>query len=209
MLHPQPPAPLARLRAARRRVVLDDVWATPTASHRSVLAWRHGRPPVVLKLSLGVRVGRARRALTEEQVACGVVISRLLETIPRSDREALRFDWFSEPAGAVETGSRSGWLLRRLPAATREPGAGALLPAFSLTAPRGERLPLLVDWIRRSGLPPEAFVVERLLRSYVDVLAYLLFEQGLQVEGHPQNVLFEVDADESWTGRLILRISRT
>ncbi len=37
------------------------------------------------------------------------------------------------------------------------------------------------------------------------MLAYLLFEHGLQYEGHPQNVLFEISMDERLTGRLVLR----
>jgi hypothetical protein len=66
-------------------------------------------------------------------------------------------------------------------------------------------VPLLVSLIRRSKQNPETFVIDRLIQPYVNALAYLLFEQGLQHEGHTQNVLFEVDEKERLTGRLVLR----
>ena len=74
-VHPQPPAAHRRLQATFGSAALPEVWATPTASYRSVLAWRRGREPVVLKLSLGVKLGGAGRALTEAQVASGVLMS--------------------------------------------------------------------------------------------------------------------------------------
>jgi hypothetical protein len=86
-----------------------------------------------------------------------------------------------------------------------EQRGGDLVPMFSLIAARGERVPLLVDLIRRSGLQPERFVVEKVLRPYVTVLAYLLLEEGIQVQGHAQNILVEIDRHEGLTGRLVLR----
>ena len=88
--------------------------------------------------------------------------------------------------------------------------AGRVLSAFPRAGvlPRlasRRRAPLIVDLIRRSGRKPEAFVLEELIRPYVKVLAYLLFEEGIQVEGHAQNVLVEIDADEGLTGRVVLR----
>ena len=44
-----------------------------------------------------------------------------------------------------------------------------------------------------------------LLAPYVRALSYLLFEHGLRAEGHPQNVLLEVDEHDRPTGRLVLR----
>ena len=47
LLHPQRPASHTRLVRAHGCQALDGVVATPTASYRSVLAWRPGRPPVI------------------------------------------------------------------------------------------------------------------------------------------------------------------
>ena len=205
LLHPQPPAAHSRLAERFGCVPLDGVSATPTSSFRSVLAWQRGRLPVLFKLSLGASVLRVRRGLTEKEVACGVILSGLFDTIDPGNRGRLGLDWFSEPAGMVETDSRQGWILRLVPRLMSESRAGTLVPAFSLISRRGERVPLLVDLIRRSGIRPEAFVVEKVLRPYVEVLSFLLFVEGVQVEGHTQNVLFETDGDESLTGRIALR----
>jgi hypothetical protein len=204
-LHPQPPASHRRLRASFGSSALVEVSATPTASFRTVLAWRTGHRPVLLKLSLGARVGGLRRSLGEFHLASGVIISRVMDTIPAADRQRHGFDWFSEPAGVVETRSGSGWLLRHLPAMMNESAAGDLVPAFSLISRRGERPPWLVDLIRESTLGAEQFVVDMLLQPYVKALAYLMFEHGLHLEGHTQNVLFETDRQGRLAGRIVLR----
>lgn len=202
LLHPQRPESHARHVRAHGYQSLDGVQATPTSSYRSVLAWRTGRTPVILKLSIGAVIGRTRRALREEQIARAVIVTRLFEAIPAEDRARLGLDWCREPAGVAETDKSHGWLLRQLPPSA--PGCTSI-PAFSLVSRRGADEPLLVDMIRRSGVRPEAFVVDRLLAPYVDALSYLLLEHGLQAEGHSQNVLLEVDDALNLTGRLVLR----
>jgi len=206
-LHPQPLNAHGRLFRTYGGQPVPGLTATSTSSYRSVVAWRQNGAgsPAILKLSIGAVIGRIHRALRENQVARGVVISSLFDTIPESDRERLGLDWFAEPAGMAETASRHGWLVRRLPRLLSEPGTTSLLPAFSLISRRGTRAPILVDLIKRSRRRAEAYVMDCLLAPYVSALAYLLFEQGLQYEGHPQNVLLEVDARDQPTGRLVLR----
>ena len=51
----------------------------------------------------------------------------------------------------------------------------------------------------------ELFVARELLVPYVNALAFLLLGEGITFEGHLQNVLLEVDAEGSLTGRLLLR----
>ena len=89
-----------------------------------------------------------------------------------------------------------------------EPGMTTLMPVFSLISHHGDRVPLLVRLIRRSTRTPEDFVIDTLIRPYVNAEANLLFEQGVQHEGHAQNVLVEVDANERLTRRLIARFRR-
>lgn len=206
-LHPRPPAAHIRLSRKHGRERLPGIVATPTSSYRSVITWnRNGhRSPVLLKLSLGAIVGRIRRAFREDQIARAVVISSLFDLIPRAARERLQFDWFAEPAGVTETHSEHGWLLRRLPRCLTKPGSTKTIPVCSLISRCGDRPPLLVEMIRRARQKPESFVIEHLLRPYVNVLAHLLFEEGLQFEGHSQNVLMEVGEDDRLTSRLVLR----
>lgn len=206
-LHPQPPAAMRRLARSNGREALAGVAATPTASYRSVVVWqRSGRAAAaVLKLSLGAIIGGIRRRFTELYIAQSVVLSSVLATVPRGDRERLGLDWFSEPCGAVDAESRHGWVLRRLPQLMSEPGTTTVMPVFSLISRDGDRVPLLVRLMQRSMRRPEEFVIDALIRPYVNAEAYLLFEQGVQHEGHTQNVLVEVDPSERLTGRLILR----
>ncbi len=205
VLHPQSTAAHRRLRATFGAERLAHVWATPTASYRTVLAWRHERPPVMLKLSLGARLGRLRRTITEYYMVTGLMVSQLLETMSRARRRALALDWCAETGGVVDTQSGTGWLLREFPAMMRERGAGELVPAFSLIAPVGSAPPLLLTLIRTSGMRAETFVIERLLVPYVRVFAALLLEEGIQLQGHAQNVLVEVHPEHGLTGRFVLR----
>jgi hypothetical protein len=207
LLHPQAPAALRRLAPAGECEVLAGVAATPTASFRSLVAWqRRGQSDaVVLKLSLGAVVGRKRRRFTELYVAQGIVLSSVLATIPVVDRTRLKLDWFTESSGVVDVRSRHGWLLRRLPESLTGPGTTTLMPVFSLISQHDDCEPLLVRLARRSARAPEDFAIDTLIRPYVNAEAYLLFEQGIQHEGHAQNVLVEVDAHQRLTGRLVLR----
>jgi hypothetical protein len=205
LLHPQAPAAHRRLRVAHGSTTLEGVWTTPTASIRTVVAWRGGYRPVLLKLSLGAAIGRLRRSITEYYLVTGILVSHLLETIPHSVRRRLGLDWFPEPAGAVDAASGTGWILRHFPALMTEAKAGDLVPGFSLIAPRGDDAPLLVELIRQAGVRPEEFVVERLLKPYVKVLAHLLLEEGIQLQGHAQNILLEVDRSRGLTGRIVVR----
>jgi hypothetical protein len=59
--------------------------------------------------------------------------------------------------------------------------------------------------IADSGLAPERFVLEHMLRPYVTALGWLLLEEGIQVEGHTQNILFEVSGGGKLTGQVALR----
>ena len=79
------------------------------------------------------------------------------------------------------------------------------MPVFSLVATQGSATPLLVDLIREARARPEPFIVRHVLGPYVRVLAYLLFEEGIQVEGHAQNILVELGSDQRLTGRIVLR----
>jgi hypothetical protein len=158
-----------------------------------------------MKLSLGAIIATTRRSLRENQVARAVLISSLFETIPASVRNRLGFDWFAEPCGMVETKSRHGWLLRRWPHFFLAGRAGSLIPTFSLISRSGDQPPLLVRLARRSRKSPEQFLLDTIVAPFIKVMAYLLFEEGLQYEGHAQNVLWEINQAENLTGRMILR----
>jgi hypothetical protein len=181
---------------------------TPTASYRSLLAWRATtEPPVVIKTSLDLVVGGLHRALQEHEIACALMVNRLLEEIPPAHKEQLRFDCFREEAGLVLAKKRHGWLLRTLPdSLCSRRRYTTLVPAFSLISTRGDRPPLLVELIKSSGRSAERFVAEQILLPYVNVLSHLLFAEGISLEAHTQNVLYEVSArSKRLTGAIVLR----
>lgn len=189
---------------ASHGLVRSGLTVTPTASFRSLLAWSDRGDAAVLKVSLGATIGRVHRRLREDQIARAMVVNQVLETIPAAAREKARLSWFSEVAGVVDARRRHGWLLRTLPPTGVDSG-GAHVPAFSLISRRGEREPLLVELIRRSGERPELFVAREVLAPYVNALAFLLFAEGVEFEGHTQNVLYGMGGDGALTGEILLR----
>jgi hypothetical protein len=70
---------------------------------------------------------------------------------------------------------------------------------------RAEQTPPLVRLISASGLSPFIYVLEKIVRPLVHALSYLLFEEGLSVECHSQNILYELDGASELTGKVILR----
>jgi hypothetical protein len=172
-----------------------ELFATPTSSYRTVLAWARDRSPMMLKLSLGAVVAKVRRALKEEELARALIVTRVLDTIPREYLREVGLAWCPERAGIVHRESGHGWMLREFPKLERK--SAWLVPAFSLG-------PWLEESIKSEGARPEDVVIDRLVRPYVAVVAHLLLEQGIEVEGHAQNVLFEVDR-ERLTGKVVLR----
>lgn len=205
LVHPQAPPAHRQLAALHGQQPLPDVWATPTSSYRSLLAWRTNRTPIILKLSIGAIIAGAQRRLREIQIARAVLMSTIFETIPASHRATLGFDWFPDPSGVVETVSGHGWLLRQFPRSITGNDSSVLVPMFSLISKRGDDPPLVVDLIHRSGLAAEDFVIETLITPHVEAVAYLLFVQGIQVETHMQNVLVEVDDTAGLTKRIVFR----
>ena len=205
VLHPQCTAAQRRLARGGAAEPLAELKCTPTSSVRSVLAWNESGGLAQLKLSMGAVSGRTRRALREAQVVRGTFNTLVIDRIPREHAAALRFDLWREPAGMVETSSGQGWLLRTMPERPAAQPGDWLLPAFSMISRAADGEPRLVDWIRQDGGRPERFVVERVLAPFITVVAYLLLEQGLEVEPHGQNVLFGVGTDGALTGEVVLR----
>lgn len=205
LLHPQIPPVHRRLARAHGVQPVGDVWSTPTSSYRTVLSWRRGRAPVMLKLSIGATISRIWRALRENQVSRAVLMTAVFDTLPRRHLDELGFDWFSEPAGMVETQSRHGWLLRRFPKRTGVAKGTRLAPMFSLISATPTQAPWLVELIRRSGQRAENFVLEKLVEPFVQTAAYLMFAQGIQIEVHAQNLMVELGRDGELTGRVALR----
>ncbi|HEY3505027.1 MAG TPA: IucA/IucC family protein [Actinocatenispora sp.] len=174
----------------------------PTSSLRTV--YRPG-DPVMLKLSLGLRITNSRRENTLTELARGIEVCRLLDAgIADTVREAYPgFRIVADPAylaAVFPDGSPT-----HLDVSVREAPAGITgarcLAGFVAPQP-GIRPAAIVTTVRelasRLGRPVESVAAEW-VRRYVDrVLApmvHLYATTGIGLEAHQQNTLVILDAD--------------
>ncbi|WP_433022538.1 IucA/IucC family protein [Kribbella sp. CA-294648] len=164
----------------------------PTSSLRTVY---HPDLPVMLKLSLGLRITNSRRESTPTELRRGLEINRLLDAAYDAGTATAhpRFSIVRDPAWiALDEG---GPLLTGLDVAVREVPAGIddYMCLAGLVAPRPGELSRLGDAVAGHGDGgAEAWVA-----SYVDELLvpmlHLYAETGIGLEAHQQNTLVRLD----------------
>lgn len=183
---------------------------TPTSSYRTLLAWNPARPArtLMIKLSLDARIASINRVVWEQKVVGAYLATLLLGSIDEATRRHHHFDYLPELGGSVHRQLSFGFAVRTLwRGCQSKTVTSSPIPLFSLYSqpPEGDRAPLLVSLIRHSRLSPRDFVTEYIITPYVRACAYLLFEEGLLISGHVQNVLFELEQEQALTGRLFFR----
>ncbi|GAA0954994.1 IucA/IucC family protein [Kribbella koreensis] len=164
----------------------------PTSSLRTVY---HPDLPVMLKLSLGLRITNSRRESTPTELRRGLEINRLLDAAYNAGTATAhpRFSIVRDPAWvALDEG---GPLLTGLDVAVREVPAGVDSYAClaGLVAPRPGQLSRLGSAVAGHGDGgAEAWVA-----SYVDEvlvpMLHLYAETGIGLEAHQQNTLVRLD----------------
>jgi siderophore synthetase component len=164
----------------------------PTSSLRTVY---HPDLPVMLKLSLGLRITNSKRESTPTELRRGLEINRLLDAAYNAGTATAhpRFSIVRDPAWvALDEG---GPLLTGLDVAVREVPAGVDSYAClaGLVAPRPGELSRLGAAVAGHGDGgAEAWVA-----SYVDEvlvpMLHLYAETGIGLEGHQQNTLVRLD----------------
>jgi hypothetical protein len=181
-----------------------DLFATATASSRTLLAWEPGaeQRPFFAKLSLDKKIAGSVRTIPQGEVARSIGISEVL----RADRRVDGFDYLPEVFGLMPAGlARGGMLVRPIPEHLRN-GSTTVVPLFSLYArPHDGGAPLLAQMLARTGEPPTAFVVDRLIRPFVQQWFEMAVKRGIVDEPHAQNVLLEVDEAGLPSGRFVRR----
>ncbi|QNE22395.1 siderophore synthetase [Kribbella qitaiheensis] len=167
----------------------------PTSSLRTVY---HPDLPVMLKLSLGLRITNSRRESTPTELRRGLEINRLLDAAYNAGTATShpRFTIVRDPAWvALDEG---GPTLTGLDVAVREvPSAVDEYACLAgLVAPRPGRLSRLSDL---AAADPAAWVA-----SYVDSvlvpMLHLYAETGIGLEAHQQNTLIRLDDAGRITG---------
>lgn len=171
----------------------------PTSSLRTVY---HPDLPVMLKLSLGLRITNSRRESTPTELRRGLEINRLLDSAYNAGTATAhpRFSIVRDPAWvALDEG---GPTLTGLDVAVREVPGGVddYACLAGLVAPRPGQLSRLGAYVAGHGSGgAEAWVA-----SYVDEvlvpMLHLYAETGIGLEAHQQNTLVRLDDSGAVTG---------
>lgn len=180
------------------------IWAMPTSSSRTLLAWVDGAPQsaVFVKTSLysplfGDR--RIRRAQASRSVTLSAMLNSEAGELPHALAhlpEILAFTTRQAP--------HTGAIVRAIPEAIKT-GDVRLAPLFSLLGGSGDQVPLLLTMLERTGTPPLQFVHEVLCKPFARLWLELSMSFGWILEAHGQDLLLELSAELTFQGRFYYR----
>jgi hypothetical protein len=180
------------------------IWAVPTSSLRTLLAWPDGAADraVFVKTSLVSPVvgdRRVHRMRAGRSVALSALVANQLTELPTQLsylRESFAF--------AARSAPHSGSIIRCIPQEIIS-GHVRVAPLFSLIGGEGERRPLLLAMLERAGTPPLQFVDEMLCKPVARFWLELCMRFGLIIEAHGQDLLLELSTAGQPTGRFYYR----
>lgn len=179
------------------------IWALPTSSTRTLLAWPDGAPQKALfiKTSLHSAILGDRR-LSLRKIARSIGLSRLAQecsTIPGA------LNCLPESMGfAPRRPPENGAIVRSIPQEIRD-GRILVAPLFSLFGGAGSHVPLLLTLIERSGVPPLRFVEDVLCVPFANLWLHMALRLGLILEAHAQDLLLVTSPDLVPLGRFFYR----
>lgn len=179
-------------------------WATPTSSVRTVLVWPAGQPDraCFAKLSLRSRILGDRR-LQRRKVAGSVGLSGFV----RESRASLPGDlgYFYEVLGLVPRLMQDyGVIFRPIPEEVRS-GKVVPMPIFALMGGRGANPPMFLELMKRSAADACEFIETVILRGFAKLWVDLVFESGILLEAHAQDLLVALSPSYVPTGKLYYR----
>ena len=196
---------LARVGAREAADAGISVWAVPTSSTRTLLAWADGAPQsaVFVKTSLDSPLFGDRR-VHRTRAARSIGLSRLVA----AERDEMPSELISLPepwAVTARTAPGTGALIRTTP---REiiSGEVRIAPLFSLLG--GEETdhePLLLTLLERTSEPAVELIERVLCKPFAKSWLGLCLKSGLIVEAHAQDLLLELTPQLQPTGRLYYR----
>jgi hypothetical protein len=195
------------LRAVGARYAATDgvrIWAVATSSTRTLLAWPEETPEqaIFVKTSLHSTLFGDRR-VTRIKAGRSVSLSSLLQAELDELPAALRY--LPEPLAFVPR--REPWMgaiVRSIPREVKE-GQAVLAPLFSLIGGGGERVPLLLSILERTGMTPLQFMHDILCKPFAKLWLELSLNHGLLLEAHGQDLLLELSNDLVPQGRFYYR----
>ncbi|GFE81643.1 hypothetical protein GCM10011487_36430 [Steroidobacter agaridevorans] len=180
------------------------IWAVPTSSTRTLLAWQDRAPGTALfvKTSLQSPMFGDRR-LYLRTVGRSVGFSGLMQSA-RADLPAT-LDYLSESVGFVPRSlPDSGAIVRSIPEEIKQ-GRILVAPLFSLLGGDGGHVPLLLTLLERSGMPPRQLVEETLCAPFARLWLDMSLRLGLVLEAHAQDLMLMLAPDLTPLGRFLYR----
>ncbi|MDY6947256.1 MAG: IucA/IucC family C-terminal-domain containing protein [Pseudomonadota bacterium] len=180
------------------------IWAVPTSSTRTLLAWPDGeaRRAVFIKTSLHSRIFGDRH-VSRLKVARSTGLYRVVRDSPVALPGALHF--LPEVAGFSPRGvPDSGALIRLVPQQIVE-GQVWVAPLFSLLGASEARQPLLLTLLERSDMEPVRWVDQVLCASFAPLWLEMTLRHGLILEAHAQDLLLGLHADGVPSGHFYYR----
>ncbi len=180
------------------------IWAVPTSSTRTLLAWPDGKPELALffKTSLHSPIFGDRRLGTRivaRSVGTSDVLCHARATLPPA------FSCFPETTGMIPRALRdSGAIVRHLPGDLQR-GAVFAAPLFALLGGSGEREPLLLTMLRLASMEPLRFLNDILIAPYAKMWLHLAMKNGVLPEGHGQDFLIGLTPELRPLGKFFYR----
>lgn len=168
-----------------------DYLATPTSSHRSLIAWDPKNPNKVfgVKTSLDAKIGETRRILSTSQIERAAASSALVNTFDKKAMEKEGIFWIDEPVGVELKSKQMGYAIRELVA----PSVGAeLIPPFSIYSAPPDGHPMVIGMVKKSGLGAKEFAEKFVIGPMTRQFMFLSMTEGFIGEPHEQNLLMEI-----------------
>ncbi len=195
------------LRATRARNIADEglcIWALPTSSTRTLLAWPDGQPGAAsfVKTSLHSQIFGDRRIL-RSTAGRSVGMSSMVAN-ERADLPSALCYLPESFAFCARQAPHTGALIREIPSEILD-GRRRLIPLFALLGGSGAHIPLLRTILERSNDPPLQFVHDVLCEPFARLWVELSLKFGWILESHGQDLLLEFGPDLSFSGRFYYR----
>lgn len=195
------------LRASDARSIAAEgvwIWALPTSSTRTLLAWPDGRPEAAtfVKTSLHSRIFGDRRVL-RRMAGRSVGLSQMVA----NERSELPQQLCFLPesfAVCPRQEPHAGAVIREIPTELLD-SRRRLVPLFSLLGGSGAHVPMLRTILERSDDPPLQFVHDVLCEPFARLWLELSLKFGWILEAHGQDLLLECSSDLNFSGRWYYR----
>ena len=169
------------------------IWAVPTSSTRTLLAWPDGAPhrASFVKTTLHSPIFGDRH-LRLQKVARSVGLSRLVQESSAQLPASLGYFW--EPVGYVPRALQdSGAIVRPVPTEMIENLVFAA-PLFSLFGGQTKRS-LLLDLLEHADMSALQFLQEVLCEPFARLWVEMSLGFGLMIEAHGQDLLMQLSPD--------------